>query len=260
MKALLNIISGNSSLKAKPLIVHCTHHKCGTNWFDRIFYKLSKKYGLNYIRGTQSELSEDTNIWLEWHSEVDFSSIKNYNGSHMIRDPRDVTVSAYFYHLWSKEKWCNIPRKEYDNKCYNEYLSGLSKEDGLLFEMNNTLEKGNVTGSVMQEFASWDYSNPNIIELKYEEVIQDSETWFAKVFAQYGFDDKETEKAMKIVEQCSFKNVAKRKIGEENKKSHLRKGTPGDWKNHFNEKHKDEFKRLYGDLLIKLGYEKDTNW
>jgi len=65
---------------------------------------------------------------------------------------------------------------------------------------------------------------------------------------------------MKIVKECSFKNITKRELGEEDPKSHLRKGTPGDWKNHFTERHKEEFKRLFDDVLIKLGYEKDNNW
>ena len=51
-----------------------------------------------------------------------------------------------------------------------------------------------------------------------------------------------------------------RKPGEEDVKNHLRKGVPGDWINHFNEDHKAYFKERYGDILIKLGYEIDSNW
>ena len=30
----------------------------------------------------------------------------------MIRDPRDVIVSGYFYHQWTDEPWANEPRPE----------------------------------------------------------------------------------------------------------------------------------------------------
>jgi len=37
-------------------------------------------------------------------------------------------------------------------------------------------------------------------------------------------------------------------------------GTTGKWKKHFTEAHKRIFKDVAGDLLIKLGYEKDYDW
>ena len=39
-----------------------------------------------------------------------------------------------------------------------------------------------------------------------------------------------------------------------------RKGVIGDWKNHFKPWHKEIAKRLWGQVLIDEGYEKDLNW
>jgi hypothetical protein len=45
------------------------------------------------------------------------------------------------------------------------------------------------------------------------------------------------------------------------KKSHtFRSGKTGGWKEHFTEEHKALFKDVAGDLLVRLGYEKDNNW
>lgn len=45
------------------------------------------------------------------------------------------------------------------------------------------------------------------------------------------------------------------------KKSHtFRSGKTGGWKQHFTDEHKKLFKDFAGDLLVKLGYEKDNNW
>lgn len=40
----------------------------------------------------------------------------------------------------------------------------------------------------------------------------------------------------------------------------FRSGKTGEWKKHFTEEHKALFKEVAGDLLVKLGYEKDNDW
>ena len=45
------------------------------------------------------------------------------------------------------------------------------------------------------------------------------------------------------------------------KKSHtFRSGKTGGWREHFTEEHKNLFKDVAGDLLVKLGYEKSNDW
>ena len=45
------------------------------------------------------------------------------------------------------------------------------------------------------------------------------------------------------------------------RKSHtFRSGKTGGWREHFTEKHKALFKDVAGDLLIRLGYEKNNDW
>ncbi len=45
------------------------------------------------------------------------------------------------------------------------------------------------------------------------------------------------------------------------KKSHtFRSGKTGGWSQHFTEEHRKLFKEVAGDLLVKLGYEKNNDW
>lgn len=45
------------------------------------------------------------------------------------------------------------------------------------------------------------------------------------------------------------------------KKSHtFRSGKTGGWKEYFTEEHRKLFKDVAGDLLVRLGYEKDNDW
>jgi hypothetical protein len=40
----------------------------------------------------------------------------------------------------------------------------------------------------------------------------------------------------------------------------FRSGKTGEWQKHFTEKHKKAFKEVAGELLLRLGYEKDHDW
>jgi hypothetical protein len=40
----------------------------------------------------------------------------------------------------------------------------------------------------------------------------------------------------------------------------FRSGKTGEWEKYFTEEHKKIFKDAAGDLLVKLGYEKDNAW
>ena len=45
------------------------------------------------------------------------------------------------------------------------------------------------------------------------------------------------------------------------RKSHtFRSGKTGGWRGHFTEEHKNLFKEFSGDLLVRLGYEKNNDW
>ena len=51
-----------------------------------------------------------------------------------------------------------------------------------------------------------------------------------------------------------------RRAGEEDEKSHYRKGKSGDWTEHFEDRHRDLFKELYPGLVPQLRYHPDDNW
>ena len=239
--------------KDKKLIIHCCYHKIGTYWLARILRGISDEYGMTFQNCEQYELRKRTDIFLEDHSCLDFSKLPPYVGSHMIRDPRDVVISGYFYHLWTNEDWAHIHRKEYGNLSYQQYLNSLDQDEGILAEIKRSINN-------IREMAAWNYNNPNFIEIKYEDLITNEQAVFYQIFKKYGFNEEAIQTSLKIAEGFSFKNMAKRAVGEKKKKSHLRSGKPGEWKTLFNEKHKSYFKELTRDAIVKLGYEISNDW
>jgi hypothetical protein len=72
--------------------------------------------------------------------------------------------------------------------------------------------------------------------------------------------DSSEEAANRCVEKTGFERTSARKPGQEESVSRYRKGVAGDWRNVFTEEDKHVFKEVAGELLIKLGYEKDDSW
>lgn len=65
----------------------------------------------------------------------------------------------------------------------------------------------------------------------------------------------------KLLGKHSFDKLSgERKRGRIDEHSHYRKGVAGDWKNHFEDVHKEKFKEVYGDIPVKLEYEQDNCW
>jgi tetratricopeptide (TPR) repeat protein len=138
---------------------------------------------------------------------------------------------------------------------YRTYLRGLSKRDGLLAEMEFAPH--------LSHMLIWDYANPDILELRFEDLIADEVNGFVKIFAFLGLlPHKVTlEQVQAITGKYSFRNLSQgRPAGQEDPYSHFRKGQAGDWRNHFEPMHIDYFKKLYNPLLLKLGYEIDEDW
>ena len=61
-----------------------------------------------------------------------------------------------------------------------------------------------------------------------------------------------------------FEAKAQRQPGHEDRNSFFRKGIKGDWKNYFDEKCIQTFKKSnsgrWNRLLVRMGYEKSENW
>lgn len=212
-------------------------------------------------------------------------NIDNFLGFHVIRDPRDIIVSGYFSHLYSHptDHWPAL--LEHRHK-----LKKVSKEEGLILEMKFIRNK-------FEDLYNWDYSQKNVLELKMEEMIRspyksileamtfldlvdDSPrmkyriknlliTIMNRIHAKSNgwilYRIKRTkipvERLLMNVYQNRFSKLSEgREKGQEDVKSHYRKGVAGDWINHFNQEHIQFFKDEYNNLLIKLGYEDSLDW
>ena len=248
----------------RKLIVHCCYHKAGTHWMKGILKRICERYEMSFDRIEHSDLFGDgpknipeallkKDVLIDGHSRIDLARLPAYRGSHMIRDPRDMTISGYFYHLWAKEKWLHIPKSRFGGQTYQSLLNSVSQQDGLICEIDR------FSGS-FRKMIDWDYMNPNIFELRYEELLGDDGTIYRQLFRHYGFHEKAIDRGVRISRRSSFEARSRRKVGTVQEKSVMRSGKPGQWKDYFTDAVKNRFKEKVGDVLIELGYEKNNDW
>jgi hypothetical protein len=230
-----------------PLLVHCCHHKVGTVWFKRVLNASGEHYGLQLIDGDQSRAVVGRSILLDDHSHIDTARLPAFRGSHMVRDPRDVVISAFFYHKRTKESWAHEPKSEYGGKSYQEHLNQFDEAEGLAVEIRRS------AGTVIRDMTEWNYADPRFLELRYEEHLADEETGFTQVFEHYGFTPEAVATCVEIALGFSLNKVR-------TASKHIRSGQPDEWKKHFTDEHKALFKDLTGDAALKLGYETDPDW
>lgn len=249
---LRRLIVPSPFLGDKKMIVHCSYHKAGSTWFRNVLSDFADYYGLSYRNYKQLGRNRYTDICMT-NDSMNPATLVNYVGTHMLRDPRDLTISGYHYHKWTSEEWVHVPNSEYGGKTRQEYLNSVSMEEALFAEIKGL-------GKTISRMAEWDYNNPNVLEFKYEEIIDYQEEVFRRIFIKYGLTDDAIEVAMNFVERHSFKKKAGRNLGEITEKSHLRSGRSGEWQKFYNSEHKAFFKELYGDVLVKIGYEDNNDW
>jgi hypothetical protein len=226
------------------------HHKCGTIWINTIlksmFDPVSVSIGLRvfYAKGYQ----------LHFHSNtVEGSLPKDELGVHIIRDPRDLAVSAYFSHLKTHGLWPELVG-------HRKLLSSLSHEEGLLADIKWSAEMPHIKGSIKVFDSLSAYSgHENVLAIGFEKFQSEPFSAWRMLFDFLGIDV--SDRALKeLLEEYSFNNMSGRKKGQVNNNSHMRKGVSGDWVNHFNPEIKEYFKTRWGKLLIDLGYEENLDW
>ena len=170
---------------------------------------------------------------------------------HLIRDPRDVIISAMHYHSSASEQWLHRPRKMFGGLSYQGMLKALPDDHvRFAFEMRHTSRR------VIHAMQHWNYCQANSFECKYEDLIQDVQGLkFVEVLSHLGFERRESMRARDIFRKNSL-------FGKEKPRNdmHIRSGVGRQWASVFNRKTAREFLEQFGDVLIKLRYEPDDSW
>jgi hypothetical protein len=98
--------------RISPQLLCFSYHKSGTSLFLHVMTKVSTILGLSLVNhyGMVERLDPEPDIVMLPHSLLRGPPKRPYRAVRLIRDPRDIWVSGYFYHLHCDEGWCrNVP-------------------------------------------------------------------------------------------------------------------------------------------------------
>ena len=296
-------------MRSIPYLAYFGHHKCATVFINSVMYDICQYAGLRHVCYHSPEIWQnidnsypiktlDQAVSTFGHQFVSYTNAdpdylgdaSEFRAFHVIRDPRDIVVSAYFSHLNSHptNHWPELIEQR-------KLLKKSSKDEGLLHTMDfiRHLTTNGVRLDPFRSMLEWDYTRDNILEIRYEILIKDPYANFISIIEFLGLT-KDSDAigigarhallelwrsvshhlgitvgcqkvpAYIVLQSCyrrSFHKMTRLRVpGQEDKFSHFRRGEAGDWKNHFNRKHKKYFKQLFPGLVETLHYEVDSSW
>lgn len=172
----------------------------------------------------------------------------------MLRDPRDQLVSRMFH------------VKRSTNHVWHDRMVAMDNDEALMLCIEGR-EKLPSMHDMIALAQSWINGNAEALVVRYEDLLADTVPHFSVVLDYLGIRNSNG-LAKVIVERNRFARLSmgkriwqsQRKPGQEDTKSHFRKGIVGDWRNYLKPEHIKRFNELCGQQLIELGYEQNLDW
>jgi hypothetical protein len=241
-------------------VVVATHHKTGTVWMDGVFKTIADDVGAQYVDfrseyGRLEQKLQEPFVLFNYDSDFrDYAHIlerEDVRVLHLIRDPRDVLISAMHYHKKSTESWLHTPVPGYNNVTYQRRLKALpTKLEQYVFEMEHS------TAGTLRGMLGWQYGRANCFEARYESLRQDADlSYWTRIADFLGFDEAERQSCRRRFWQNSLFGGLTR-LGNK----HVRSGDVAQWKREFNRELAYAFVDRFPTVLQKLNYEPDNKW
>ena len=162
-------------MSADPLrFVFFGHHKAASSWLHRLFWNVFTDAGIPYHvyrflddaeREELSQLVAATRgplaIGVSNARPGDLEQFEGFKGIHVVRDPRDMIVSAYYSHRDTHPLFPGLAEER-------ELLKSASYAEGLHVVMDGIMR------STLEDMMRWP-GNPGdrMVELKYEDLVAD---------------------------------------------------------------------------------------
>ena len=164
----------------------------------------------------------------------------------MYRDPRDMLVSQVFFASDMHE----------EHGMHQFYKSLPNFGERLKIAITGIDQEGLYMVNVKQRYATvfeW-MEQPHVMCIRFEDLIDNRQTTLDAMLD-------EVESTGYRIPMPREKAISVLVKAIQPRKSHtFRSGKTGGWREHFTDEHKDLFKDVTGDLLVKLGYEESMDW
>lgn len=161
-----------------PILVG-THHKTGTVLLQHILkdacrllrWRCTFNHKPYYCASPEDAVKENLQMCFLQHGiRFKVNSGAPYRFIHGIRDPFEVVISGYQYHLRTTEKWALVPDARWNGTSYRKHLNKLPLHDGLLTELKHSLRDSLKT---MPRVWNRTHANPCTLEVRLGDFSRD---------------------------------------------------------------------------------------
>lgn len=233
-----------------PLLPHKVFvgafHKTGSVLMGSVWSQASRDLGLQ-LWGKHDDGAEPETWDVCYHQHSEFGEAPSrveHRGILVIRDPRDIIISAAHYHCTADEAWLHKPVPQFGGRTYQETISGLgSDEERYLFELRYS--GANVIRRILRAREKY----PDFRPVRFEDLVTDYDlAEYQRVFRYLGFRDEAIAPLLAIALANSifakgFKPSA-----------HIRSGRPEQWTSAYTPRVEAAFLRAFRGVPEQLGY------
>ena len=163
----------------------------------------------------------------------------------IFRDPRDVVVSHVFYVTEMESR--HVHHAHYQSlPDFNARL-----KVSILGRPDSDVEFPNIADR-FAPYLGW-LNKPEVLTIHFEGLINDRFATLTRIM-DHLLARVQLRSSRQVILDSLESSINPRRSPT------FRSGKTGEWKKHFAAEHKKIFKDVAGDLLIRLGYEKDGDW
>lgn len=252
LDALQRLLMINTLSRLLPLYIVTEYPKSGGSWLSQM---ISEYLKIPFPRNARPAMTSSV-----MHGHMLYSPLMS-NVVCLFRDGRDVMVSLYFHMLFENDKNSHqVVRKFRAEMAFDDVDDIRANLPAFMEYMHEKESK-----SLSPYKFTWSrfvrgWVNREVCKVKYEDLVDDCFGSMKALLSNLLNESVDEARLQEIVTKYSFENQCKRKPGQEDTHSFIRKGKPGDWQEKFSKAAAIKFNEYYGKELIQLHYVSDDSW
>ena len=242
-----------------------SHHKTGTHWMRNVFRQFAKSVGAPFIDLSYTDKLDATEkfhrheaarkrvVVFHEHSQfppfVHDPSGAGFRGVRIVRDPRDVLVSAVNYHRKTDAGWVNKPQKRHGGLSLKDKLAELPDDEARYFyEIDHVIEP---TLTRMRDFRHGEV----FADVAYEDLVTDRDLALTdRMFGWLGLEAEDAAPAARAMWDNSLFGALRREGND-----HISHGGARQFEARMSADVLARFEARYADVVRALGYADDPN-
>lgn len=202
-----------------------THHKCASAWLEGYINEYCGINRFDVFRTRYSDIPPEVPQKIRIVLNASYRTAKNWpeGGIHVIRNPLDIVVSAYYSHrnTHSLNGWPQLSAQR-------DILRSFDEHDGMMLTLSflerDDFYQDTVAGP-LHALRHWNYDDDRFSVIRMEDAVQDPARVVGSLLLA-----RHSGSHLPDPDRHSFQAVTGRRVGEVNDASHYRSGQPGQWR------------------------------